>query len=237
MTVDDGKFSVDKFGHTGIGTISTQHRLEVIEPSDEIKFILSNDFSATYGLNMSTTEKGKIALSLEDGTFRQAMVLGDFGSSDNTKNYFGLSQSKNSGGTWEPNFVIRYDGNVGIATPTPKAKLDINGNFATTPYYHTTNILNNLTLDHKQKSIIIIQNQSANFSIHGILPATDGTHLTIINKSNTEMTIRDESGAASAANRIDTLDGGNNFTTDKDGAVQLIYSEKEQRWICTSFTK
>lgn len=232
VTVNDGKFSVDKFGHTGIGTITTTHRLEVIEPSDNIKLILSNDFNSSYGLNMSTVDKGKIALTLEDGTFQQALVIGDFGTGDNTKNYFGISQSQNSGTSWQPDLVVSYNGDIGIGISSPQARLNVNGNLALTPLY-LKSIPSNAIINHDKRSIIIIDDQISDFVIEGIIPAADGTILHIINFTNHKMTVVDKSSSVPITNRIETLKNGADYSTNLKGSITLVYSTKHGFWIST----
>lgn len=67
----------------------------------------------------------KAILSQEGGTLRSALVLSDVASSDKTA--FGLSTSVNSGTTWNPQMVIRHNGNMGIGNNDPQSKLDVTG--------------------------------------------------------------------------------------------------------------
>ena len=234
VNMSDGKMSVDKFGHVGIGINSTPHRFEVVEPIGNIKLILSNNHITDYSSNLSLTDKGRIALSLEDGTFHQALILGDFGPLDNNKNYFGISQSQNAGINWKSDLVISFSGNVGISNPSPIAKLDVDGNIATTPFLFTAAIPNtNFILNHENKSIVIIDNQNADFTIKEILPAADGTRLQIINMSAYKMNIVDN---GTNLNSIALYDG-NPIILTKKGSIDLIYSSKYKLWLSTGSNK
>lgn len=66
---------------------------------------------------------GGIGIGSNDGNNRQMFMFTDGSTSDNI---FTVATSQNNGGTWEADFVIRQDGNIGINTSTPARKLHIN---------------------------------------------------------------------------------------------------------------
>lgn len=72
-------------------------------------------------------------------------------------------------------------------------------------------------------------------TIQGITAGVDGQRLTIVNLTGQNMTISNENGSASAANRITTLTGAD-ITTTADGAAELVYDTGSSRWICLYVT-
>jgi len=66
-----------------------------------------------------------IGIGSNTGTNHQMFLFTD-GSND--QNIFTVATSQNNSYTWEADFVIQQDGNVGIGTTDPGAKLEVNGN-------------------------------------------------------------------------------------------------------------
>jgi len=90
---------------------------------------------------------------------------------------------------------------------------------------------NNLSL--ASASFIRINTPTANFSITGMAGGLDGRMLVLFNSTTYNMTIANNSGSSLLANRI--LTGTNaDIVTVGQGAVTLIYSVNDFRWIVTS---
>lgn len=90
---------------------------------------------------------------------------------------------------------------------------------------------NNLSL--ASASFIRINTPTANFSITGMAGGLDGRMLVLFNSTTYNMTIANESGSSLAVNRILTGTGAD-IVTVAQGAVTLIYSVNDFRWIVTS---
>lgn len=90
---------------------------------------------------------------------------------------------------------------------------------------------NNLSL--ASASFIRIDTPTANFSITGMAGGLDGRVLVLFNSTIHNMTIANESGSSVANNRILTGTGAD-IATVGQGAVTLIYSVNDFRWIVTS---
>jgi hypothetical protein len=68
------------------------------------------------------------------------------------------------------------------------------------------------------------------FSIAGITGGVDGKIVVLCNRGPSNMTIINESGTATAANRINTLTGLSILTAG-EGTITLMYSTADSRWI------
>ncbi|MCD6400219.1 hypothetical protein J7L85_05445, partial [candidate division WOR-3 bacterium] len=117
---------IDTSGNVGIGTVGPSGLLDVNYNSGELRLRVDQDeLVDTYNLGVWTGDGRKIILSSEQGKIRQAMVFGDTGG---TETFFGLSTSQDGGNTWNPRFVVKQNGNVGIGTTEPGNKLEVAGN-------------------------------------------------------------------------------------------------------------
>jgi len=90
---------------------------------------------------------------------------------------------------------------------------------------------NNLSL--ASASFIRISTPTANFSITGMAGGLDGRMLVLFNSTTYNMTIANASVSSLPANRILTGTGADIVTVGQ-GAVTLIYSVNDFRWIVTS---
>ena len=80
------------------------------------------------------------------------------------------------------------------------------------------------------KSFVRVAGPTAAFAITGIAGGFDGKRLVIYNPTGNNMTLRNESASSTAANRITTLTGADS-ATNAAGAMHLIYSATDSRWI------
>jgi len=90
---------------------------------------------------------------------------------------------------------------------------------------------NNLSL--ASASFIRINTPTANFSITGMAGGLDGRMLVLFNSTTYNMTIANNSFSSLAENRILTGTGVDIVTVGQ-GAVTLLYSINDHRWIVTS---
>lgn len=128
--------------------------------------------------------------------------------------------------------VVNVNGNTGINSSTPETNLDINGDLA-----YRQNVITlvnglNSNIDPGKYSFVKITGPNINFSIDGIQGGVDGKILTLFNLTGSNMLIVDQSGSVStAANRINTLEGGISISTINNGSVTLQYSASDNRWM------
>jgi hypothetical protein len=80
-------------------------------------------------------------------------------------------------------------------------------------------------------TVVIRSGPSSAFTINSIVAGDDGQILRLINKTGYNMTLSDLTGTA--ANQIDTFNGGGHTTTG-DGAVTLIYDGTDSKWLLIS---
>jgi hypothetical protein len=129
ITNNTTKMTVLANGNVGIGTGSPAARLD-LGSSDENKLkigniVLEKDTMNTaptdYGFNLySASAEDMMYLKNETSGNRQILMFGDGGA---TNNIFGISTSADAGATYNARFVVNQNGNVGIGTTNPHAKL------------------------------------------------------------------------------------------------------------------
>ncbi len=115
----------------GIGTTSPAGLLDVTNGAVgavghiSTKVMANTTTADSYNVGAySAGPVGKMIVTSEEGTHRQAMVFSD---GNATSTVFGLSTSANSGSTWNPRFVVTQSGFVGLGTSTPDVALDVVG--------------------------------------------------------------------------------------------------------------
>ena len=119
--------------NVGIGTDTPDAKLEVRlnSANEDLRIRFGKTFDNdpyNLALDASMNDRG-FAFTSEEGTYQQAMLFSDVDGEDDV--FFGISTSSDSGSTWNPAFVITQDGNIGIGTATPSAKLTIGGTTST----------------------------------------------------------------------------------------------------------
>lgn len=73
----------------------------------------------------------KVLFTSQGGIYRQATVF-SADTTGSTATIFGVSSSSDSGSTWNPQFVITQEGNIGFGKTAPAQALDIVGSMAIT---------------------------------------------------------------------------------------------------------
>lgn len=90
---------------------------------------------------------------------------------------------------------------------------------------------NNVSL--ASASFIRISGPTGAFSLTGMSGGLDGRVLVLFNSTGHNMTIANESGSSVANNRVITGTGAD-IVTSGQGAITLLYSINDHRWIVTS---
>lgn len=135
-----------------------------------------------------------------------------------------------TGGTNNYSAVLQ-GGNVGVNTTTPNTYLDVSGDMATRYGTYTAASGSNNDIAVGAVSFARITGPTAAFSITGVSGGVDGKLLTLLNSTSQPFTISNESSSSQAANRIWTLSDLGDITISSKGAVDLIYSAADSRWI------
>lgn len=141
----------------------------------------------------------------------------------------------NGGTTRTEKMRIADNGDVGIGTTSPATKLDIDGGLATRQSGVTLSNGLNSDITVGNRSFIRITGPTGAFSLGGFTGGVNGQVLRVFNDVAQTMTIVNEDGSSTAANRITTLTGGNVAlrTTGRSFAT-FIYSSANSRWILTA---
>jgi len=127
--------------------------------------------------------------------------------------------------------TVTSGGNTVINSTIGNAKLDVNGDFAMRYSGISLGNGNNNNVSVGSYSFVRITGPSAAFTVTGISNGVDGKVVTLYNATSASMTIANDNSSSTAANRIYTLNPNGDVTISGKGAVQLVYSSADSRWI------
>ncbi len=124
---------------------------------------------------------------------------------------------------------------LGINASTPATKLDVNGDVALriSSYVAVNGDNNNINIG--SSSFVRITGPTGNFTITGIAGGVNGKMVILFNRTNSNMTIEDQS-TSTAANQI-ICSNNSNASIQKNGCATLIYSSTDSRWVLVSLYK
>ncbi|GGD57797.1 hypothetical protein GCM10011514_22370 [Emticicia aquatilis] len=128
--------------------------------------------------------------------------------------------------------IINDDGNVGIGSHTPLAKLHVDGDFALKKKVLLSGNGGHLNFDRAGASIISVDtpaNGGGGETINSIAGGIDGMIVYVYPVQGTSVTIVNEDAASTAANRIITYTAAN-VTILNNGGCTLLYDGTVQRW-------
>jgi hypothetical protein len=125
-------------------------------------------------------------------------------------------------------YINPSNGNVGVATTSPNAKLDLNGDLALTKKTTiiTTGVQN--ALDRQGASRIYIS-AFGTVTLNGIAGGEDGMVIFMYTSINTTLIINNESASAASGNRIATHTGAP-VTITARGGVSMVYDGFLSTW-------
>lgn len=155
---------------------------------------------------------------------------GSLGFGGSTSGTITIKPGSNTAGTWNFNLpntagtagAVMLSGGGGATTQTwseSRLRLDV-ASTATIAALANTNSFVKLT-------------GSTATTIQGVTAGVDGQIITIVNLTGQTMTISNENGSATAANRITTMTGSDIATTG-NGSVSLSYDTGSSRWLVTN---
>jgi hypothetical protein len=239
------KIFIKSDGKVGIGTSSPDFTTEIIADSDAGFGVTraGGDFGGIFGRSSggtisvpTATQTGNTLVLFggrgHNGSYTNAKSKIEMGATENwtsTATGSNMNFFTTPNGTTAPvsRVFIGNAGSVGIGTASPNANLDINGDVIIRKETITTSGTIN-ALNRNNASTLFI-NPGAAVTLNGIADGRDGMIVYIINGAGTTLTINNESGSASAANRITTHTGAAVTITNRGGAT-LIYEGASSLW-------
>lgn len=134
---------------------------------------------------------------------------------------------------------VQFPGGVLFTGPETNATLagtnQVTGQLAFTQTNNTTLANLNNVVDPLSKTYIKVSGPVLAFSIDTIQRGVDGRIIVIQNSTGQIMTIKNESGFGSAADRIQTGTGADISDANNPGVASFIYDSAASRWILTSY--
>jgi hypothetical protein len=116
--------------HVGVGVVPSymfEVRNKNVGEDGHVQFFVTDSQNVdTYNLGLDTNDAGRIVMSTEDATYRQAVVYAADG--NNGATIFGIANSTDSGVSWNPIMVAKNSKRIGINTNNPSDTLEVNGN-------------------------------------------------------------------------------------------------------------
>lgn len=204
----------------GIGTAT---------PTSRLHTVASGAMTSTYTGNLLTNIATSSTASITKyGT--EVLSTGTWNGTSATN--VGLHVNA-TGGTTNYSGIFE-GGNVGINTMTPATYLDINGDLATRYSSYTASNSSNNDISIGTSSFVRVTGPTAAYSITGIAGGADGKLLVLFNSTTQQITISNENASSAAADRIWTLNNTGDIVINGKGAVKMIYSAADSRWIVIS---
>ncbi|MGK2860383.1 MAG: hypothetical protein ACSLE0_00485 [Chitinophagaceae bacterium] len=121
---------------------------------------------------------------------------------------------------------------LGINAATPATKLDVNGDVAMRISSFTAINGDNNNINIGSSSFVRITGPTSGFSITGIAGGVNGKIVVLFNRTNSNMTIEDQT-TSTAANQI-ICSNNSNASIQKNGCATLMYSSLDSRWVLVS---
>jgi hypothetical protein len=125
-------------------------------------------------------------------------------------------------------YIHPTTGNVGVATISPNAKLDLNGDFSLSKKMTLTTAGVQNALD-RQGASRIYMSVSGTVTLNGIAAGEDGMVIFMYTAAATTLIINNESVSAAVGNRIATHTGAT-VTITARGGVSMIYDASVSTW-------
>jgi hypothetical protein len=140
----------------------------------------------------------------------------------------GLNSLRLQTGGVDRMYIHPTNGNIGIATISPNAKLDLNGDLALTKKTTITTAGIQNALDRQGASRIYFS-VSGTVTLNGIAAGEDGMVLILYTALATTLVINNESLSATSGNRIATHTGAT-VTVTARGGVSMVYDASLSTW-------
>jgi hypothetical protein len=125
-------------------------------------------------------------------------------------------------------YIHPTNGNIGVATTSPNAKLDLNGDLALTKKTTITTAGTQNALDRQGASRIYFS-VGGTVTLNGIAGGEDGMVLVLYTAAATTLVINNESTSAAFGNRIATHTGAT-VTITARGGVSMVYDASVNTW-------
>ncbi len=216
----EGMRLTSSLSNVGIGTAAPTSRLQTVASGAKTAAYIGNLLT-----NTATTGTASI---YKYGT--QVQSTGAWTGTTDTN--VGLLVNA-TGGTTNISGIFQ-GGDVGINTTAPATYLGVNGDFATRYAGFTAANGANNNINIGTSSFVRLTGPTAAYSITGIAGGVDGKWLVLFNSTTQTITISNESASSTAANRISTLNSTGDIVIAGKGAVKMIYSTADSRWIVLS---
>jgi hypothetical protein len=233
-------------GKVGIGTSSPDFTTEIIADSDAGFGVTraGGDFGGIFGRSSggtisvpTATQTGNTLVLFggrgHNGSYTNAKSKIEMGATENwtsTGTGSNMNFFTTPNGTTAPvsRVFIGNAGQVGIGTASPNARLDIDGDIIIRKQTFSSPGTFN-ALDRNNASSLYFATGGV-VTLNGIADGKDGMIVYIINANGTTLTINNESGSASAANRITTHTGAAVTITNRGGATLIYEGSTTNLW-------
>jgi hypothetical protein len=140
----------------------------------------------------------------------------------------GLNSLRLQTGGLDRMYIHPTTGNIGVATTSPNAKLDLNGDLALSKKMTLTTAGVQNALD-RQGASRLYMSVSGTVTLNGIAAGEDGMVIFMYTAAGTTLIINNESVSATVGNRIATHTGAT-VTITARGGVSMIYDASVSTW-------